>query len=65
MYMDGLPKEYKIPLVSHNRNQMVLKNRSRMFYQVAGTRNKGTLGRGKASRSCTVLRHLHGVTRRA
>jgi hypothetical protein len=32
MYMDGLPKQYKIPLMSHNRNQMVLKNRSRMFY---------------------------------
>ncbi|NBU94115.1 MAG: hypothetical protein EBS18_06225, partial [Actinobacteria bacterium] len=23
MYMDGLPPEYKIPLMSHNRNQMV------------------------------------------
>jgi hypothetical protein len=55
MYMDGLPKEYKIPLVSHNRNQMVLKNRSRMFYQVAGTRNKGTLGRGKG------ITFLHGT----
>jgi hypothetical protein len=55
MYMDGLPKEYKIPLMSHNRNQMVLKNRSRMFYQVAGTRSKGTLGRGKG------ITFLHGT----
>jgi hypothetical protein len=53
--MDGLPKEYKIPLMSHNRNQMVLKNRSRMFYQVAGTRSKGTLGRGKG------ITFLHGT----
>lgn len=55
MYMDGLPREYKIPLMSHNRNQMVLKNRSRMFYQVAGTRSKGTLGRGKG------ITFLHGT----
>jgi hypothetical protein len=46
MYMEGLPKEYKIPLVAHNRNQMVLKNRSRLFYQIAG--NKSRLGQGKA-----------------
>ena len=37
-YMDGLPKEYKIPLLAHNRNSLSLKNRSRIFYQVAGTR---------------------------
>lgn len=55
MYMDGLPKEYKIPLMSHNRNQMVLKNRSRMFYQVAGIRAKGGLGRGKG------ITFLHGT----
>ena len=46
MYIEGLPKEYKIPLVAHNRNQMVLKNRSRIFYQIAG--NKSRLGQGKA-----------------
>ena len=55
MYMEGLPTEYKIPLVSHNRNQMVLKNRSRLFYQVAGIRAKGSLGRGKA------ITFLHGT----
>ena len=55
MYMDGLPKEYKIPLVSHNRNQLVLKNRSRMVYQVAGLRSKGSLGRGKG------ITFLHGT----
>ena len=48
MYMDGLPKEYRIPLLAHNRNQLSLKNRSRLFYQVAGLRAKGSLGRGKA-----------------
>jgi len=55
MYMEGLPKEWKIPLVQNNRNQFVLKNRSRFFYQIAGTRSKGTLGRGKA------MAFLHGT----
>jgi len=55
MYMDGLPKEYKIPLLTHNRNQLSLKNRSRLFYQVAGLRAKGSLGRGKA------ITFLHGT----
>jgi hypothetical protein len=55
MYMEGLPKEYKIPLLAHNRNQLSLKNRSRLFYQVAGLRAKGSLGRGKA------ITYLHGT----
>jgi hypothetical protein len=55
MYMDGLPKEYRIPLIAHNRNHFSLKNRSRMFYQVAGLRAKGSLGRGKA------ITYLHGT----
>ena len=55
MYMDGLPREWKIPAVAHNRNQLVLKNRSRLFYQIAGLRAKGTLGRGKA------ITYLHGT----
>ena len=54
-YMEGLPKEYKIPLVNHNRTQLTLKNRSRLFYQVAGTRAKGGLGRGKG------ITFLHGT----
>jgi len=53
MYIEGLPKEYKIPMVAHNRNQMVLKNRSRIFYQIAG--NKSRLGQGKA------ITYLHGT----
>ena len=54
-YMDGLPKEYKIPLLTHNRNALSLKNRTRIFYQVAGTRAKGSLGRGKG------ITFLHGT----
>ena len=54
-YMDGLPKEYKIPMLAHNRNSLALKNRSRIFYQVAGTRAKGSLGRGKG------ITFLHGT----
>lgn len=55
MYMDGLPREFKIPQVTHNRNALSLKNRSRLFYQVAGLRAKGSLGRGKA------ITYLHGT----
>ena len=55
MYMDGLDKAWKIPQVQHNRNQLVLRNRSRLFYQIAGTRAKGTLGRGKG------ITFLHGT----
>jgi len=55
MYMDGLPKEWKIPAIAHNRNHLALKNRSRLFYQVAGLRAKGSLGRGKA------ITYLHGT----
>ena len=55
MYMDGLPKEYKIPQITHNRNSLSLRNRSRLFYQVAGLRAKGSLGRGKA------ITFLHGT----
>jgi Terminase RNaseH-like domain len=55
MYMEGLPKQYRIPILAHNRNQLSLQNRSRLFYQVAGTRSKGTLGRGKA------ITYLHGT----
>lgn len=54
-YMDGLPKEYKIPILAHNRNSLALKNRSRIFYQVAGLRAKGSLGRGKG------ITFLHGT----
>ena len=54
-YMDGLPKEYKIPMLAHNRNSLSLKNRSRIFYQVAGLRAKGSLGRGKG------ITFLHGT----
>ena len=55
MYMEGLPKAYRIPLLAHNRNQLSLQNRSRLFYQVAGLRAKGSLGRGKA------ITFLHGT----
>ena len=55
MYMSGLPKQYKIPEITHNRNSLTLKNRSRLFYQVAGLRAKGSLGRGKA------ITYLHGT----
>jgi hypothetical protein len=48
MYMDGLPIKWKVPVVTHNRGQLVLQNRSRFAYQVAGTRKNSKLGKGKA-----------------
>jgi hypothetical protein len=54
-YMDGLPKNFKVPMMAHNRNGLSLKNRSRLFYQVAGLRAKGSLGRGKG------ITYLHGT----
>ena len=54
-YMDGLPQGFKVPMVAHNRNGLSLKNRSRLFYQVAGLRAKGSLGRGKG------ITYLHGT----
>jgi hypothetical protein len=47
-YMDGLPKRFKVPVDTHNRTQLAVKNRSRFSYQVAGTRKNTSLGKGKA-----------------
>jgi hypothetical protein len=55
MYMEGLPRKWKIPVVAHNRTFLSLANRSRMVYQVAGSRKGGQLGRGKA------ITYLHGT----
>lgn len=55
MYVDHLPKAFKIPPKAHNRNLLELANRSRLFYQVAGLRSKGSLGRGKG------ITYLHGT----
>lgn len=46
-YMDSLPPAYKIPVQTHNRMMLQLKNRARFSYQVAGTTKRGKLGRGK------------------
>ena len=62
MYIEGLPKEYKIPLVAHNRNQMVLKNRSRLFYQIAG--NKSRLVKAKLSHTYMALKQRLGEMRK-
>lgn len=45
-YMNGLPPELKVPVNGHNRNQLLLANRSRLAYQVAGNRSSGSTGRG-------------------
>ena len=55
MYLDGLPRSWKVPVLAHNRTFVSFANRSRMVYQVAGSRKGGQLGRGKA------ITYLHGT----
>jgi hypothetical protein len=54
MYYESLPRELKWPIIQHNRNQLVFKNKSRFQYKVAGTtaKGKGTLGRSSALSFC-------------
>lgn len=51
-YMETLPLEYQVPVQTFNRYQMVLSNRSRCAFLVAGKRRNGGLGRGKAINYC-------------
>jgi hypothetical protein len=57
MYMDSLPSTHKVLPVKggNNRTHLVLRNRSRFTYQVAGVRKKGGLGRGKP------INFMHGT----
>jgi len=55
MYLEGLPRRWKVPILAHNRTFISFANRSRMVYQVAGSRKGGQLGRGKA------ITYLHGT----
>lgn len=48
LFMESLPPAWRAPVRSHNRTQLVLGNRSRLIYQVAGTRKNAGFGRGKA-----------------
>ena len=51
-YMESLPKPLKIPYRVHNRTMLDLQNRSRLSYQVAGTKKNGKLGRGRGLNYC-------------
>ena len=46
--LESLPRSHSIPVVTHNRNGLVLKNGSTLDYLVAGTRKNGGLGRSRA-----------------
>lgn len=48
MMMDSLPVRMRYPALVHNRNQLILKNRSRFSYLVAGKRKNTSLGKGNA-----------------
>lgn len=47
-YMESLPNNKKPEQDKHNRTQLILANKSRLVYLVAGLRKQGNLGRGKA-----------------
>lgn len=51
-YLRVLPRAWRIPTRSHNRNQLVFRNNSRIQYMVAGFRKKATLGQGKGINFC-------------
>lgn len=46
-YIQSLPKHLKPAIGRHNRTQLLLENRSRAMYMVAGTKKSGGLGRAK------------------
>lgn len=50
LYTESLPNKWKQPIRGHNRTQMVIGNRSRIAYQVVGTKRKDkrNVGVGKA-----------------
>lgn len=48
LYMASLPDKWKVPVDKHNRTHLILRNRSRFSYQVAGTRKNTKLGKGQA-----------------
>ena len=47
LYHESLPVRFKRPIRTHNRNQLVFQNRSRLQYIVAGTRGGSAAGRGR------------------
>ena len=55
LMMSSLPKRFKVPVEQHNRLQILFANRSKIAYQVAGTRKNSKLGKGKG------LTYLHGT----
>lgn len=55
LYMSSLPPNARVRELQHNRTQLVLKNRSRLSYIVAGKRKNESLGAGKA------VNFMHGT----
>lgn len=53
-YYDELPDDYTVDIVAHNRNQLVLDNRTIFQYQIAGVKQTSakTLGRSSALLFC-------------
>ena len=46
--LESLPKAFKVPIRSHNRNALVLVNGSRLQYMAAGRGRNSSLGRSRA-----------------
>src|SRR6266403_1649945 len=54
-YIKTLPAKAQAAIKRHNRIQLLLTNRSRLVYMVAGSKKKGDLGRAKA------VNFMHGT----
>lgn len=58
LFIESLPARYRVAPRAHNRTHLILKNRSRLIYQVAGkklTASSASLGQGKG------IAYLHGT----
>lgn len=46
--LESLPPRYRVPIIKHNRNELVLANGSRLQYMSAGKNKNSGLGRSRA-----------------
>lgn len=46
-YLQGMPKEFRVKIKTHSRNQLTLTNGSILYYLIAGTKKKGSFGHGR------------------
>ncbi len=65
-YLDSLPRTMKVPVKTDNRIMLMFENRSNFIHQIANTRSRGSLGKGKGlnflhATECSVWSDLEGL----